>query len=355
MCLQDSSSAVTTVESGLPSQESEPVKAGDTLEMAPLGMRIVFLTTAEESGGQLLEYEVFGRPKGFPAQTHLHPLQSERHEVVSGALTVRMNRRDRVLGPGESVEIPAGTPHRHYAAGSADAHVRVELRPALRTAELLERLAHLSRTGKITRGGYPRPLAMAQLILDFPHEGRGAHPSVGAQRAFARTVARLAGGRGELGGEYVFVDEWDVAAPPDAVFYLLADARTYPSWWCPVYIDVESDGPPEPGRESRQHFKGRLPYHLRTRSTITVFEPPRQVGADVVGDLHGRGLWTLTPTAGGTHVRFDWQVFADRPLLRTLTPVFRPLFRWNHNWAIARAREGLEPAAQRRAEQGEQT
>jgi uncharacterized protein YndB with AHSA1/START domain len=140
----------------------------------------------------------------------------------------------------------------------------------------------------------------------------------------------------------VFVDEWDVAAPAEVVFELLADARTYPSWWQPVYLEAESDGPPEPGRESRQHFKGRLPYHLRTRSTITIFEPPRLIGAEVVGDLRGRGLWTLTPTAAGTHVRFDWQVFADKLLLRALTPVLRPLFRWNHAWAIARAQQGLE-------------
>jgi hypothetical protein len=45
-------------------------------------------------------------------------------------------------------------------------------------------------------------------------------------------------------------------------------------------------------------------------------------------------------------VRFDWRVFADRKLLRTLTPLLRPVFRWNHNWAIARAMEGLEPYAQ---------
>ncbi|MFY9580346.1 MAG: cupin domain-containing protein, partial [Gaiellaceae bacterium] len=70
---------------------------------------------------------------------------------------------------------------------------------------------------------------------------------------------------------------------------------------------------------------------------------PRLIEADVVGDLRGRGVWTLTPGERGTHVRFDWQVFADRPLLRYLTPVLRPLFRANHNWAIARAKEGLEP------------
>jgi hypothetical protein len=49
-------------------------------------------------------------------------------------------------------------------------------------------------------------------------------------------------------------------------------------------------------------------------------------------------------------VRFDWQVHADRALLRMLTPVLRPIFRWNHNWAIARAKQGLEPFARRAAE-----
>ncbi len=44
-------------------------------------------------------------------------------------------------------------------------------------------------------------------------------------------------------------------------------------------------------------------------------------------------------------MRFDWRVFADRPLLRALTPVLRPALRANHAWAIARAIEGLEPYA----------
>jgi hypothetical protein len=67
---------------------------------------------------------------------------------------------------------------------------------------------------------------------------------------------------------------------------------------------------------------------------------------DVAGDLRGRGTWTLTPDgADRTRVRFDWRVFADRPLLRVLTPLLRPAFRANHDWAIARAQEGLEPYA----------
>jgi uncharacterized protein YndB with AHSA1/START domain len=148
-----------------------------------------------------------------------------------------------------------------------------------------------------------------------------------------------------MAGEYVFIDEWDVNAPIEHVFEALADARTYPEWWRPVYITVEADGPPEVGRVSQQYFKGRLPYKLRTTSKIVAMERPARFDIEVEGDLSGRGVWTLTPGDDRVHVHFDWRVNADRRLLRYLTPVLRPLFRWNHNWAIARAMEGLEPYA----------
>ena len=88
--------------------------------------------------------------------------------------------------------------------------------------------------------------------------------------------------------EYVFIDEWDVDAPPEAVFDALADARTYPEWWRPVYIAVETDGPPQVGRVSHQEFKGRLPYHLNTRSTISGSSARASFEVRVVGDLSGQ-------------------------------------------------------------------
>src|SRR5262249_20104149 len=147
----------------------------------------------------------------------------------------------------------------------------------------------------------------------------------------------------------VFVDEWDVAASPEAVFDALADARTYPDWWKPVYISAEGDGPPEVGRVTKHHFKGRLPYTLKTTSEVVALDPPRRFEARVAGDLAGPGIWPVSPTDAGTPVRFDWRVTAARPFTRFLTPVLRPLFRWNHNWAIQRAMEGLEPYAKRTA------
>jgi hypothetical protein len=144
--------------------------------------------------------------------------------------------------------------------------------------------------------------------------------------------------------EYVFVDQWDVDAPQEVVYDIVADARTYPEWWKPVYISVEGDE-----KVTRHHFKGRLPYTLKMRAEMVREERPRRFEVDVDGDLRGKGIWTFTPRNGRTHVRWDWIVFADRPLLRYLTPVLRPLFRWNHSWAVARAREQLEPYARARA------
>ncbi len=316
---------------------------GRVLEMQPLGLRIEFVRTADETDGELLEMEVTGHPRGFLAQRHVHPAQAERLDVVSGAMKVVMSGHEHVLTEGQSIEVPAGVAHTQVPLGAGSGAIRIQVRPAGRTQEFMERLAELCVEGKMTRSGFPRPLAAAELVLAFSDTGHAAPPPLPVQRALASLIMGLA----RPMRPYVFVDEWDVAAPPDAVFAAIADSSTYPVWWRPVYLDVDSAPGIEVGAESRQHFKGRLPYHLHTRSVITELDPPRTITADVDGDLRGRGTWTLTPTSRGTHVRFDWQVHADRKLLQMLTPVLRPIFRWNHNWAIARAKEGLEPYAQR--------
>ncbi len=307
------------------------------LEMPALGVHVELRRTAADTDGELVEFDVVGRARGFLAVEHVHDHQTEHYEVIEGAMKLMLDGREHVLGPGDEMTTPAGTPHAQLAAGEGEGRIRVTLRPAGHTQEFLERLAEI----KVNRFGWPGPVAAAKIFRDFGAEGSATRPSPRVQKTVSRAVLAVAS------HEYLFVDEWEVAAPRERVSHAISDARTYPVWWKPVYIDVEADdGPAEVGKVSRQHFKGRLPYHLRTTSTITRLEPPQIIEADVDGDLRGHGKWTLTENAdGGTHVRFDWQVFADKPLLRALTPILRPAFRWNHAWAIARAREGLEPFA----------
>jgi uncharacterized protein YndB with AHSA1/START domain len=284
---------------------------------------------------------VIGRARGLIAQPHVHTVQTETHEVIEGSMRLSIDGREHVLRAGERMTVPAGVPHRQLPGPEpGPGRVRVQLRPAADGEAFLHRLAEMD----LNRFGFPPPVAAAELVRDFGATGHAARPSLRVQRKLADAILNT------TSREYVFVDEWDVAAPREAVFDALADARSYPRWWRPVYIDVDADGEPELGKESRQHFKGRLPYHLHTRSRIVQLEPGHVVAGEVDGDLRGSGVWTLSDLpGGGTHVRFDWRVSADKPLLRVLTPVLRPAFRWNHAWAIARAREGLEPYAQARA------
>ena len=47
-------------------------------------------------------------------------------------------------------------------------------------------------------------------------------------------------------------------------------------------------------------------------------------------------------------VTYDWRIRADNPLLRALSFVLRPLFAWNHRWAMARGEESLRAELVRR-------
>jgi mannose-6-phosphate isomerase-like protein (cupin superfamily) len=324
------------------------VKPGDVLEAPKLGVRIEFRVTAAESGGELTEFDVIGRPRGFIVQPHVHHGQSERHEVIEGSMAFKRDGRTRILAPGESVETPPGTVHKHWPAGTGPGRIRVQLRPSGRAEAFLEDLARMDRDGELTRSGFPKPVPGARMVLDHLDDTHGAYPSPRVQGAIARAILRLA----DLGSnEYVFIDEWDVAAPIEAVHAAVGDAGTYPDWWRPTYLDVRTEGEPGVGFVAHHHFRGPLPYTLRATTRTTRYEPPRLVETAVDGDLRGTGIWTLTPTpGGGTHVRFDWRVFADRGFLRVLTPVLRPVFRWNHGWAIKCAQRGLEPYARRWAE-----
>jgi hypothetical protein len=75
---------------------------------------------------------------------------------------------------------------------------------------------------------------------------------------------------------------------------------------------------------------------------------PQTIEITATGDFVGRGVWSLKPEGDGTHIAFDWRLRADKPLLRWLSPIFKPIFRWNHSWAMARGYESLRREVERR-------
>jgi quercetin dioxygenase-like cupin family protein/uncharacterized protein YndB with AHSA1/START domain len=306
-------------------------KPGDVIDVPQLGVRVEFRATSGSTDGEYTEVDVVGRPRGFITVAHVHVGVTEHHTVIEGAMKVKLHGKVHVLATGDEITIPPDTPHTQKVNRDAAGRIRIRLTPSARSDEFFERLAELD----YNRFGFPKPVSAARFVVDLGAGGHAARPSLKTQQRLARAALN----------EYTFVDEWDVAAAPEDVFDTLADGTTYPAWWKRVYIDAEHDG-----EYTHQHFKGRLPYHLHTRTRTTRSERPHTLEGETDGDLRGTGVWTLTENAGGgTHVRFDWRVHADRPLLRLLTPFLRPVLRWNHNWAIARAVEGLEPYVRARA------
>jgi quercetin dioxygenase-like cupin family protein len=102
------------------------------------GFRLRLVRTAAETDGEVLEMEAsYGGGGALPPE-HLHPRQDERFEVLDGTIRAIIGGTERRYGPGETFEVPAGTPHQ--MTGEGPSLVRWEVRPALRTAEFFERL-----------------------------------------------------------------------------------------------------------------------------------------------------------------------------------------------------------------------
>ncbi len=162
-------------------------KPGDVLEVPQAGVRIEIRRTAEDTEGELLEFDIVGRPRGIFAQAHIHPRQSERHEVIEGSMRIKTDGGWRVLQAGEVAETPPGVTHRHDATASA--RIRVQMRPAADTEAWMERVAAIDRAGQLPRG-WPRPVAGARLLLEFRGQAHTPAPPPRVQEAVARAVLR---------------------------------------------------------------------------------------------------------------------------------------------------------------------
>jgi quercetin dioxygenase-like cupin family protein len=107
-------------------------KAGDELVNPVTGLRTVFRKTAQDTGGELLQVDWIGDPGWTTGPDHVHPLQVERFEVISGKLGLRVEGVEHALGEGEVIVAPAGSAHAAWNASSNDeVHALIDFRPAL--------------------------------------------------------------------------------------------------------------------------------------------------------------------------------------------------------------------------------
>ncbi|SRR5579884_228627 len=154
-----------------------------------------------------------------------------------------------------------------------------------------------------------------------------------------------------MSNAYHFVTVWRVAGTTAEVRDVLADADGLARWWPSVYLTVtqlEKGADDGTGSVIDLYTKGWLPYTLRW--TFTVTEPITEEGFAISarGDFVGTGRWTFRQDGPEVVVTYDWRIEAEKPLLRRLTWLLRPVFAANHRWAMARGEESLRLELRRR-------
>lgn len=158
--------------------------------------------------------------------------------------------------------------------------------------------------------------------------------------------------------EYHFITHWQVQATAREVFEILADAPDLTRWWPAVYLDVQQVQPSDSqgvGKVVSLYTKGWLPYTLRWQFRVTEANPPYGFSLEAWGDFVGRGVWTFDQAGEWLNITYDWRIRADKPLLRSLSFIFKPIFAANHRWAMAKGEESLRlELARRRARTAEE-
>ena len=100
------------------------------------GERVVFVS---ESEGLLVMESEWTRP-GERAAEHVHPGMEERWTVLEGEAAFRIGGEERRAAAGESVVASPGVAHAAWNPTQGTVRLRIEMRPALRWREFVERL-----------------------------------------------------------------------------------------------------------------------------------------------------------------------------------------------------------------------
>jgi hypothetical protein len=159
--------------------------------------------------------------------------------------------------------------------------------------------------------------------------------------------------------DYHFITVWRVQATLSEINAILADGPDLARWWPSVYLDVQEVAPGDQdglGKVISLYTKGWLPYTLRWQFRVTELRLPFGFTIKAWGDFEGRGIWTFEPEGSQSdqakeswvRIIYDWQIVAEKPLLKYFSFIMKPIFSANHHWAMARGDESLNLELARR-------
>ncbi|MGL4439672.1 MAG: cupin domain-containing protein [Bosea sp. (in: a-proteobacteria)] len=160
-----------------------------------------FVFTEGETGPEACRFDVIlehGGSGGGNALVHVHPVASETFTVKSGRLAVVMRGVEQIAEAGQSIIIPAGTPHHFRNADAGPTEATVEFAPAQQHRRFFENFATLTETRPewFSPRGDPNLLLIALVLHTYRDHLYLAGIPVVVQRLLFAALAPLARLRG---------------------------------------------------------------------------------------------------------------------------------------------------------------
>jgi mannose-6-phosphate isomerase-like protein (cupin superfamily) len=146
------------------------------------------LESSAMTGGERVRARlVFKGGTGLRVVPHIHPLQDETYEVISGNLTYLLDGVKHIAPAGTTVCLPRGVSHQHYSEGPEDAVTIQTMTPGLDFDYLLEGIFGLGSEGRGLEGLSNSLHALVWLARLKSGFVRGDFPSW-----FQKGIARIA-------------------------------------------------------------------------------------------------------------------------------------------------------------------
>ncbi len=168
-------------------------RGGQTIRNPRTGQVMTFVAMTPEE----LRISSVNLPGDSLEPVHIHPRQESGAEVISGHLVFEVDGKERRLGPGDSITIPPGTPHRFRAEGNEPANSEQFFRPALDIASFFETFFALAQRDELDSKGMPDLLQLAVMVPEFSDEIRTVSPPWFITRAVTSLLRPVARARGK--------------------------------------------------------------------------------------------------------------------------------------------------------------
>ena len=158
-----------------------------------------------------------------------------------------------------------------------------------------------------------------------------------------------------LNRDYALDATWRLPGTAEEVYDLLLDVEDLPRWWPANMLDVSvvaPGGAAGVGKTASFKTTGWLPIVQQWRAEVVEARRPEALRMRVSGDFEGEGDWRFYQVGDSVEVVFRWSVRIEKPVVRWLSALLKPVFVLDHNWAMARGLESLRLELMRRRSGG---